>query len=93
MALVVAGARYTKAGKAHPATAKSSLVYAAAATEEARILITHKRPRALDTCAVLIRATSVRILTCGPIFENGKLKLSIDFDQTRTSIIPGGLSL
>ena len=53
MALVVAGARYTKAGKAHPATAKSSLVYAAAATEEARILITHKRPRALDTCAVL----------------------------------------
>ena len=72
MALVVAGARYTKAGKAHPATAKSSLVYAAAATEEARILITHKRPRALDTCAVpgLFSSQSFDVASGIPAGEN-----------------------
>lgn len=79
---IVEGGRFTKIGKAHVTTAKSSIMYACVDIQGAEIPLIHEQPWKVDTRAVRIPSTGGRILAHRPIFDDWQLEFVVDLDTS-----------
>lgn len=77
---LIEGGRFHKVGRTQVTTSKSSMLFACVDIEGAEIPIIHKQPWRVDTRAVRIPATGGRILAHRPIFDDWKLRFTMDID-------------
>lgn len=77
---IIDGGRFHKAGKSQITTQKSSLMFSCFDIEGAEIKIIHKEPWRVDTRAVRIPATGGRILCHRPMFDDWKLRFTVELD-------------